>query len=157
MFENTSFSINDANFIVRPVIYSDYHKSYFELLKQLTYIDHEKIHDDDFNHFVDSLNPKHVVVVVENTDTHTIVGTITILIENKIIHNMGRVAHVEDLVVDKSCRGYGIGKMLIDASIDYSKSHQCYKTILDCSEINVGFYEKNGGFTEKGICMALYH
>lgn len=41
-----------------------------------------------------------------------IVGTITLLIENKIIHNGSKVGHVEDVVIDSNHRKLGIGKLL---------------------------------------------
>tara|TARA_B110000285_G_C15109039_1_gene609888 strand:+ start:178 stop:651 length:474 start_codon:yes stop_codon:yes gene_type:complete len=157
MILNTYFSIKETNFVIRPLIYNDYNKNYLFLLQQLTQLDPEQINNDIFNHFVDSLNPKHTVVVVENTDTNKIVGTITSLIEHKIIHNMGFVCHIEDVVVDEKYRGYGLGKLLLESAIQYAKENKCYKTILDCSDNNVGFYEKNGGFEVKGRCMALYH
>lgn len=157
MILNTSFSIKETNFVIRPLIYNDYNKNYLFLLKQLTQLDPEQINNDVFNHFVDSLNPKHTIVVVENMDTNKIVGTITTMIEHKIIHNMGFVCHIEDVVVDEKYRGYGLGKLLLETAIQYAKENKCYKTILDCSDNNVGFYEKNGVFEVKGRCMALYH
>ena len=43
-----------------------------------------------------------------------IVGSITVLIEEKLIHNFGKVAHIEDVVVDESMRGFGLGKKLLE-------------------------------------------
>jgi glucosamine-phosphate N-acetyltransferase len=149
--------INNNNFLIRHIVYSDYAKEYLLLLKQLTYIDPEKILVNDFNNFIDKLNNNHAIIVIENIDIHKIVGTITIIIEQKIIHNMGKVCHIEDVVVHENCRGYGLGKILVDTAINYALTEKCYKTILDCSEKNVGFYKKNSGFEIKGTQMALYH
>ena len=74
MILNTYFSIKETNFVIISLIYNDYNKNYLFLLQQLTQIDPEQINNEIFNHFVDSLNPKHTVVVVENTDTNKIVG-----------------------------------------------------------------------------------
>ena len=81
-----------------------------------------------------------------------IVGTVTLLIENKIIHNGSKVGHIEDVVVDFNHRKLGIGKLLIDYCLDIAKKEGCYKVILDCDDENIKFYEKCG-FKEKGVCM----
>ena len=39
-------------------------------------------------------------------------------------------------------RGYGLGKKMIELLSLYAKEQGCYKCILDCSDDNVGFYEK---------------
>jgi glucosamine-phosphate N-acetyltransferase len=93
------------------------------------------------------------IYVIYNNDNNTeIVGCITILIEPKIIHDSGKVAHIEDVVVDEKWRGKGIGKRMIEWAVNKAKSEGCYKVILDCDESNVSFYEKCG-FKPKGICM----
>jgi glucosamine-phosphate N-acetyltransferase len=81
-----------------------------------------------------------------------IVGTITLLVEPKIIHNAGKVGHIEDVVVHTKYRKRGIGKLLIDHVKTVAKEKECYKIILDCDEHNIGFYEKSG-FKTKGVCM----
>jgi glucosamine-phosphate N-acetyltransferase len=69
---------------------------------------------------------------------------------------MGKVAHIEDVVVDKEYRSHGLGKLLIQDGIKIANREKCYKIILDCEEKNVGFYEKCG-FEKKGIQMAKYN
>ena len=154
---NKLFYVNNCNLLLRNITISDYDKGYLNLLKQLTHIETDKICQNDFNNFINSLNKNHQILVIENTDTDTIIGTITVLIEQKIIHNMGLVCHIEDVVVNDKFRGFGIGKILLEAALNYAISEKCYKSILDCSEENVGFYAKNGLFTVKGKQMAVYH
>ena len=157
MILNTTFCVNNCNLLLRNIEICDYNKGYLHLLKQLTHIEPDKITLDEFNKFIDSLNKNHRIFVIENTDINTIIGTITVLIEGKIIHNMGLVCHIEDVVVNDKFRGFGIGKILLETALNYAISEKCYKTILDCSEENVGFYAKNGLFTVKGKQMAVYH
>lgn len=154
---NTLFCVNNCNLFLRNIELEDYNKGYLHLLRELTHIEPDKITLDEFNNFIDSLNKNHRIFVVENTDTNTIIGTITVLIEQKIIHNMGLVCHIEDVVVNNKFRGFGIGKILLETALNYAILEKCYKTILDCSEENVGFYAKNGLFTVKGKQMAVYH
>lgn len=71
------------------------------------------------------------------------------------IHQCSSVGHLEDIAVAKSQQGKGLGKKIILALDDIAKSLGCYKTILDCGETNVPFYEKCG-FRKKEWQMAHY-
>ncbi len=73
-----------------------------------------------------------------------IVGSATLLIEQKFIHNGGLVGHIEDVVVDTNYQGKKIGKKIIEYLLECSKNRGCYKTILDCSDDVKQFYEKLG-------------
>ena len=59
-----------------------------------------------------------------------IVATGTILIENKLIHGINKVAHIEDIVVDKKTRGMGLGKKLISFLLNIAENKKCYKIYL---------------------------
>ena len=87
-------------------------------------------------------NPKHIIVVAEINDK--IVGSTTLLIEPKFIHQGGIVGHIEDVVVDKKFQGKKIGEKIIVHILEIAKNHGCYKTILDCSDNIKPFYEKLG-------------
>jgi glucosamine-phosphate N-acetyltransferase len=72
------------------------------------------------------------------------------------IHNLGLVGHIEDIAVAKDQQGKKLGLRIIQA-LDYVAEHVgCYKTILDCSEANEGFYVKCG-FKRAGLEMAHYY
>jgi glucosamine-phosphate N-acetyltransferase len=144
------------NLQLRFVECNDYYKEYLQLLQNLTVIQPEKISYDEFTTFVNNLTDNHQIWVIENIIKQKIVGTITILIEKKLIHNLGSVCHIEDVVVDKTIQKAGLGKMLVNKAIELSKQHGCYKTILDCSASNEAFYEKCN-FVKKGSQMALYN
>ena len=88
------------------------------------------------------LNPKHIIVVAEINEE--IVGSTTLLIEPKFIHQGGIVGHIEDVVVDKKFQGKKIGEKIIVHILEIAKNHGCYKTILDCSDNIKPFYEKLG-------------
>ena len=55
-----------------------------------------------------------MIKVLKIKDTQKIIGTFTILKETKLIHNFGKVAHIEDVVIDKSMRNLGLGHFLIN-------------------------------------------
>ena len=73
-----------------------------------------------------------------------IVGTTTLLIEQKFIHNGGLVGHIEDVVVDKNHQGQKIGEKIMKFLLEIANNQGCYKTILDCTEDVKPFYEKLG-------------
>lgn len=89
-----------------------------------------------------SANPNHVIFVAVLNDK--IIGSTTLLIEQKFIHDGGLVGHIEDVVVSKEHEGRGIGFKIMQAVLDYAKSQGCYKTILDCDDKVKPFYERLG-------------
>lgn len=130
-----------------------YYTNYLRLLEQLSTIDTQNFSYKMFANFVQKLNVYHKVFVIEDINTKFVVGSITILIEHKLIHNGGKVGHIEDVVVDSNYRGTGLGKKLIDFAKTYCSD--CYKIILNCNNNNINFYKKCG-FTEKETQMVLY-
>ena len=87
-------------------------------------------------------NPDHIIVVA--VIDGKVVGSTTLLIETKFIHNGGKVGHIEDVVVDKDHQRKGIGEKIIKYILRYAKDNGCYKTILDCVDDVKPFYEKLG-------------
>ena len=87
-------------------------------------------------------NPDHIIAVAELDGK--IVGSTTLLIESKFIHNGGMVGHIEDVVVNKEYQGQKIGEKIMHYLLDISKNRGCYKTILDCTDDVKPFYEKLG-------------
>ena len=87
-------------------------------------------------------NPNHLIFVVISDDK--VIGSTTLLIEPKFIHQGGKVGHIEDVVISKEFQGSGIGEKLINYVLDFAKKNDCYKTILDCSDDVKPFYEKIG-------------
>ena len=73
-----------------------------------------------------------------------IVGTATIFIEQKFIHSGGKVGHIEDVSIRKKFQDKGVGQKIVKALLEYAKKKGCYKTILDCTDDLVSFYEKIG-------------
>ena len=73
-----------------------------------------------------------------------VVGSTTLLIEQKFIHQGGLVGHIEDVVVDKNFQGQKIGEKIMKYLLDIAKNQGCYKTILDCTDDVKPFYEKLG-------------
>lgn len=128
--------------LIRNLQYDDYNKNYLELLEQLTIVNKENISQIFFNEFIDNLNNNHKIIVLE--ENNKIIATGTLLIENKLIHGISKVGHIEDIVVDKSCRGKGIGIKIISFLINEAEKNNCYKVILNCKKNFIKFYENCG-------------
>ena len=100
------------------------------------------------------LNPNHIIHVAINDKK--IVGSTTLLIEQKFIHDGGLVGHIEDVVVRKDYEGKGIGIKLVTSMLERAKEKNCYKTILDCKDDLKQFYERIG-FKRESNCMRYDH
>lgn len=94
-------------------------------------------------------------VVLVKKDGPGIIGTATLFIERKFIHECGAVGHIEDVVVSRAARGGGYGRLLVEHLTSIAQQHRCYKVILDCDDKNVAFYERCG-YQRKGAQMARY-
>jgi glucosamine-phosphate N-acetyltransferase len=139
-------------FYFRKLMVQDYNSGFFEVLNQLSPV--TKPNYSTWITFINNLNmSQQQIIVVVDKETEKIVASGTLLIQQKIIHNMGKVAHIEDVVVDVSVRGKGLGKELIRYLQDIAIGQSVYKTTLYCFEKNTGFYEKCG-FEKKGPYMA---
>lgn len=74
-----------------------------------------------------------------------VVGTASLVMELKIIHAGGHVAHIEDVSVREGHQGKGIGKKLMERIIqEAKKTYNCYKVLLDCTPELRPFYNKFG-------------
>jgi GNAT superfamily N-acetyltransferase len=105
--------------------------------------------------FMANRNDTYYVLVVCD-ETNAVVGTGAVVVERKFIHNLGLVAHIEDIAVAKNQQGKKLGLRIIQALDHMAEQVGCYKSILDCSEANEGFYVKCS-FKRAGLEMAHYY
>jgi glucosamine-phosphate N-acetyltransferase len=118
--------------------------SFFDTLSNLTEIGKD-VYNKGFSQKIfeeirKSSNIK-IFVAIKDTD---IVGSITAIIEQKFIHNGGKICHIEDVVTRKGFQNLGIGSLLVKKILQLARQEKCYKVILNCSEYNSSFYEKLG-------------
>ena len=127
----------------------DFQKNYLELLKQLTVVG--DISQEKYEMTFDKMGAEVWVIEFEGK----IIASVSLLLEQKIIHECGIVGHLEDVVVDRDYRKYGLGKFIIERIIKIAKERGCYKLIGDCKSELLGFYEKNG-FESKCVQISIY-
>jgi len=137
---------------VRAVQPNDFYKDHINLLNQLTSC--PDMSYSEYHHQLINITTQngHIYVVEHN---NKIIASATLLIEYKLIHNNGKVGHIEDVVVNNEFRNNGLGKQLITHCLQEAKQMNCYKVILDCNQDNVDFYIKCG-LTQKEIQMVKY-
>jgi len=143
-----------SELIIRKIIESDLENGFLESLdnlRQTSNLEHNSIRNI-LKKILE--NENHIIHVAELDGK--IVGSTTLLIEQKFIHEGGFVGHIEDVVVNKEFEGQGIGMKLVLSLLDVAKEKKCFKTILNCEDKLIPFYEKIG-FKQKSIEMRFDH
>ena len=92
---------------------------------------------------------------INDVNNFNIIGTGTIIIENKFIHGGMNVGHVEDIVIHENYRRMGISQTILEKLKEFAKNNNCYKIILDCKESVSSVYKKNN-FEVNGLQMSYY-
>ena len=143
-----------SELIIRKIIETDLENGFLESLdnlRQTSNLEQSSVRDI-LKKILD--NENHIIHVAELNGK--IVGSTTLLIEQKFIHAGGFVGHIEDVVVNKEFEGQGIGMKLVLSLLDVAKERKCYKTILNCENKLIPFYEKIG-FKQKSTEMRFDH
>ena len=109
---------------------------------------------EEFNTIYTEVFQKGQVWLLIDDSTKNIIGTGTLLFEQKFINNGGIVAHIEDVIISKEEKGKGYGTYLLEHLINKSREKKCYKIILNCLPELAKFYEKIG-FSQKNFQMEL--
>ena len=118
--------------MIREINRYDIDEDYQILLRQLSgdeddwrYRDLFLAYEEWWDHYRN--NENFIVFVYEKDDE--IIGTASVLIEHKLLHYGSKVGHIEDVVIDKSARGLGIGKQLMHSCVGWCVLHNCYKPV----------------------------
>ena len=140
--------------IIRKISESDLENGFLESLDNLK-------HASDLG----QTTAKNILNKILNDENHIIhvaeydgkiVGSTTLLIEQKFIHQGGFVGHIEDVVVRKEFEKLGIGMKLVNSLLQVAEERKCYKTILNCEDSLKSFYERIG-FKHKSNEMRFDH
>ena len=143
-----------SELIIREIIESDLKNGFLESLDNLRQA--SNLEQNSASNILKKIfeNENHIIHVAEFDGK--IVGSATLLIEQKFIHEGGIVGHIEDVVVKKELEGQGIGMKLVLSLLDVAKERKCYKTNLNCENALISFYEKIG-FKQKSNEMRFDH
>ena len=83
-----------------------------------------------------------------------IVGTGSLILERKLIHQGGLVGRIEDVAVLPISQGQGVGRFVVENLVSLARESGCYKVILCCKQGLIGWYRELG-FQERGIEMRI--
>ena len=144
-------------FIMREIEETDYKLNYLGILSQLTKA--PEVDPEAFKQRVREIKDEpnlHLILVLISRKTGNIVASGTVWVEQKFIRGLGKVGHIEDIVVDSNVRGKNLGRIIVEALHRIAFQEEgVYKVILDCSEKNVPFYMKLN-YKKTGNNMAIY-
>lgn len=138
--------------IVREFVHADVYHGYLECLRALAEVN---LSEGEVLDIVRERSrcPNLKTLVAESEVTGNVLGTLSLLIEPKIIH--GRtVGHIEDVVVHPDWNGEGIGSRLVKHAIEVCRQEGCYKMLLHCRTDLLDYYARFG-FKEVGHAMRL--
>jgi glucosamine-phosphate N-acetyltransferase len=145
-------------YTLRALRKSDFNSGFLDCLRVLTTVG--DITEADFVKQYDDMAAagSYYIIIIEDTSRKEspVVGTGALITERKFIHSLGAVGHIEDIPVAKDQQGKKLGLRIIQALDHIAEQVGCYKSILDCSEANEGFYVKCG-FRRAGLQMAHYY
>ena len=143
-----------ADAVIRDMAYEDIQNGLLETLDALRPASH--MDADTCRRIYDEMkrDPNRVVAVAVLEGR--VVGTATLIMERKFIHDGGRAGHIEDVSVNRDFQGRGLGKMVVQYLLDEARRGGCYKTTLDCKEDLEVFYT-GMGFLRNGLSMRVNH
>ncbi|KAG6820341.1 hypothetical protein H0H93_002001 [Arthromyces matolae] len=141
---------------IRPLASTDYHRGHLQVLSILTSAPDtgEEAWRAHFDALRNAGRAYYSLVIIDKPSDQ-IVGVGTVFLERKFQRGISCVGHIEDIVVDEKQQGKKLGLRIIQALTYISENSGAYKTILNCSDKNIPFYEKCG-YEKKENEMARY-
>jgi GNAT superfamily N-acetyltransferase len=119
------------NYIIRPLQRSDFSHGFLDVLRVLTTVGDITAEAWDKRYdWMEQRSGEYFVLCVVDTsreEKSSIVGTGTVLVERKFIHELGQVGHIEDIAVAKDQQGKKLGLRIIQALDFVAESVGCYK------------------------------
>lgn len=133
------------------MIFREINENDYALYKQLI---ESEIDIEYFKYFINKvLNKNHKIIIME--DNNTIIGTGTILIEEKLTYGGCKLGHIENILINNDYRGKGYGEMLVKELLNICKNEMCYRADLNCVKELEHFYNKSN-FNKNTISMNIY-
>ncbi|XP_011501157.1 PREDICTED: probable glucosamine 6-phosphate N-acetyltransferase [Ceratosolen solmsi marchali] len=156
LLEKVSNQLPSDNLTFRPLNSRDYDKGFLQLLEQLTKVGN--VTQDQFLNCFCNMKTSggYYIVVVEDLNCGKVIGSATLVIEQKFIHNCGLHGLLEDVVVNSEYRGKQLGKLIVAAIKQIATTLKCYKLTLNCQDHLIPFYENLGFKRETGNANSMH-
>ena len=98
--------------------------SFFDTLSNLTETGKDVYNKEFSQQILEKIkNAGNIKIFVAINDSD-IVGSITAIIEQKFIHNGGKICHIEDVVTRKGFEKLGIGSLLVEKVLELAKKEE---------------------------------
>lgn len=144
----------DPNLYVRPLQSNDFKNGVIEVLKQLTSVGNitESNYRDQFATMKSCNGTYYQTVIVDKSDetSEKVIGSATLMVERKFIHDCANRGLIEDVIVSDQYRGKSLGTLILLSLIELGKSLGCYKITLNCKDKMIPYYERLGFVAEEG-------
>jgi len=156
-FKNGISPLNPGqNLIMRPLNIGDYDLGFLQILGQLTSVgDVSRQTFEERFHAMKRCPGTYYITVIEDVGSSQIIGTATLVVEQKFIHSASSRGRIEDVVVSDLYRGKQLGKLLVETLNLLGKHVGCYKMSLECKDDNIPFYEGLGYKNEDQNFMVI--
>ncbi len=143
------------NYQIRELKKEDLYPTYgyLETLNNLAEVGDLNINQAE--EILEKINKQNSIIFIAQTDDKQIIGSVTLLLEQKFLRGGKLAGHIEDVVTRKGYESQGVASTLIKKAIKIAKEKGCYKIVLDCDQKLISFYKKFG-FKNQGICMKRY-
>ena len=142
-------------FQFRQIVSEDINYGILDLIQEFREFKIEPNFIKQWKSYLESLNKQHQHWIIFDKKSHQIIATGTIWIEQKLIHNFGKVGHIEDIIVSKKYRKHGLGKYLVNKLVGLVKKSGAYKVQLYSDQNTIPFYEKIG-FSKCDSGLSIY-
>jgi glucosamine-phosphate N-acetyltransferase len=151
---DTNDKFNNIHDIKTLTLNEDYYNQLIELysLNNNT-IDKKIVTFKKFAYTIKSLPKNHTIYLYIKNDK--IIACCSIIIEQKIIHNCGKVGHIQDIIVKVSERVNNIQSILIKYIIKKAKEKKCNRLDI-LSPVYLEKYYNKHDFIKEGLYMCNY-
>jgi len=143
-----------SKWVIRNAIIGDINQSFFETLSNLAPVNADIIKAKIIFDKIKLNNNYNIFVAI--SEDGKIVGTATLLIQNKFSRDFEIMGHVEDVSVHKDYVKQGVGEALIHTIVKCANDKGCTVLVGLCKDYNVAFYEKYGATNDKNSNVMIF-
>lgn len=128
---------------IKPLESSDLEKhlgTYIQTVNNLSITPNIKL--QDAINILHEISSQWTIIYIALNEVDWIIGSLTLLLEKKILRWGWLAGHIEDVVIRKWFEWHSIWSKLMETAIKKAKEQWCYKIILDCEQSLEKYYNK---------------
>ena len=126
---NPVFLIGSKTLCIRRLKQTDLQHAYYEVMSLLSEIDRTILRTREI---LDNLENEYIYFVIEDLNTHMIIGTGTVIISNNSTQ-LSQVGHIENIMIRQDYHDIGLGDIIFQHLKYYClNTKHCIKVITNC-------------------------